>query len=210
MPPAPWEMPAAPSAAVATSHQDSDIEDGREAKRARLEDAGGKSGMQTDVSTAMRVAQAYDAMQEVGFEGRQQSKILHLKNLNNWMKAALIREYAPKPCTAVLDLACGKLGDLFKWKMADVRYYCGVDISEQGILDARERFNNASGGVINGKLVRADLGATDLTAAGVLGEHERFEAISIQFALHYLFQTEARALTFFKNIACRCDAARVN
>ncbi len=42
-----------------------------------------------------------------------------------------------------------------------------------------------------------------MEAAGVLEPGEQFDAISIQFALHYLFQTEARALNFFRNIAGR-------
>lgn len=46
------------------------------------------------------------------------SKILHLKNFNNWVKATLVSHYAPKPCERVLDLACGKLGDLHKWRLA--------------------------------------------------------------------------------------------
>lgn len=139
-------------------------------------------------------------------EGRKGSAIFHLKSFNNWVKATLISEYAPRPCPRVLDLACGKLGDLLKWRAAGVRSYCGVDISLTGLRDARKRFNDVNardGGAMQAKLVRADLGVTDLAAAGALAPGEQFDAISIQFALHYMFQSEARALTFFANIAGR-------
>jgi mRNA (guanine-N7-)-methyltransferase len=152
---------------------------------------------------ALAVAAAYDAHEDRGIAGRKASSILHLKNFNNWVKATLIAEYAPRPARRVLDLACGKLGDIQKWRLAGVERYCGVDISGTGIRDGRVRFNttNARAGAMAAKLVRADLGATLLRGSGVLAPGEAFDVISIQFALHYLFQTEHRALTFFRNVA---------
>lgn len=40
---------------------------------------------------------------------------------------------------SVLDLACGKGGDLNKWAHSEVRNYFGVDISEKAVKDAMER-----------------------------------------------------------------------
>lgn len=158
----------------------------------------------SDSAVALKVASAYDHLQDRGREGRQASDILHLKNFNNWIKATLVQAFAPKPCTRVLDLACGKLGDLFKWKNAGVHYYCGIDISRQAVEDASVRFNDLSrNSSIKAKIIRADLGIIDLNTTGIFGSNEQFDAISIQFALHYLFQTEARILNFFRNIAGR-------
>lgn len=158
-----------------------------------------------DAATALKVASAYDSLADRGRAGRQGSTILHLKNFNNWVKAVLISSSTPRPCGRVLDLACGKLGDFQKWRLAGVHTYCAMDISRQGMEDAVSRFNDGASAVpgLQAKFVRADLGAVDLTASGVLEPSEQFDAISIQFALHYLFQTEQRALTFFRNIANR-------
>ena len=158
-----------------------------------------------DRAVALAVASAYDHLADQGREGRRASSILHLKNFNNWVKAVLIAEHAPRPCPRVLDLACGKLGDLAKWRLAGARTYCGVDISTTAVADARRRFNETRGGgaPLGARLARADLGVTDLEAEGVLAPGEQFDAISCQFALHYLFQSEARALAFFRNIAGR-------
>lgn len=159
-----------------------------------------------DRGTALRVAAAYDGLEDRGRAGRAESRILHLRNFNNWVKAQLISSFAGRSCSRVLDLACGKLGDLQKWKLAGVREYCGIDISKTGLEDAVARLAGADETTkrnIIFKLVRADLGITDLSAAGVFAPHERFDAISCQFAIHYFFQTEARALTFFRNIAGR-------
>lgn len=161
---------------------------------------------------ASAVAAEYDAHVDLGREAREASKILHMKRFNNWVKATLIAAYAPKPAARVLDLACGKLGDLQKWRLAGVTHYTGIDISSQAVHDAAARFSAPDGrfpspGV--GRVIRADLGAVDLTGAGVLAPGEKFDAISIQFALHYLFQSERRALTFFRNIAGRLNPGGV-
>jgi mRNA (guanine-N7-)-methyltransferase len=166
-----------------------------------------------DAAAAARVAHAYDHLADLGREGRARSGILHLRHLNNWVKATLIQQCAPRPCHRVLDLACGKGGDLAKWLRCGMTRYCAVDISRQGIEDAAARFNEACNGGGSGgggggsgataKFVRADLGVTNLGARGVLAPDEQFDAISVQFALHYLFQSEARALCFFRNIAGR-------
>jgi mRNA (guanine-N7-)-methyltransferase len=186
------------------------------AKRARLEDSGdaGAATQQTaesavplrDQAVSLAVAAAYDAHKDRGIHGRKESSILHLKNFNNWVKAVLISEFAPRS-PRVLDLACGKCGDIQKWRIAGVERYCGVDISITGISDGAGRFNSvntkptSSGRYMEGKLARADLGVTNLKASGIVGTNESFDTISIQFALHYLFQSEHRALAFFRNIA---------
>jgi len=44
-----------------------------------------------------------------------------MRNFNNWVKSVLIRSYLP-PSATVLDLCCGKGGDLLKWKEGDIEY----------------------------------------------------------------------------------------
>lgn len=68
------------------------------------------------------VAAHYNELQEVGLEKRSQSRIFYLRNFNNWMKSVLIGEFLEKVRQrkkrniTVLDLGCGKGGDLLKWK----------------------------------------------------------------------------------------------
>lgn len=177
----------------------------------------GAGSSDSHVQAAHAVKGVYERLKDAGVAGRVKSSILHLRNFNNWIKAVLIAEYAPKPCRRVLDLACGKCGDLNKWLRAGVTRYCGVDISLRGVRDGAARFNSVAGGSggrgfgggggggaggpVLAKLARADLGATNLRAAGLLAPDEHFDAVSIQFALHYLFANERRALAFFRNVA---------
>jgi mRNA (guanine-N7-)-methyltransferase len=44
-----------------------------------------------------------------------------MRNFNNWVKSILIRSYLPDGAT-VLDLCCGKGGDMLKWKEGGIHY----------------------------------------------------------------------------------------
>jgi hypothetical protein len=72
------------------------------------------------------------------------SNILQLRNLNNWIKSVLIGNHIA-PNHAVLDLACGKGGDLLKFQHGRCGYYVGIDIALQSVRDAVARYNGASG-----------------------------------------------------------------
>uniref|UniRef100_M1B4J4 mRNA (guanine-N(7))-methyltransferase n=1 Tax=Solanum tuberosum TaxID=4113 RepID=M1B4J4_SOLTU len=89
---------------------------------------------------ARKVADHYSARTNQTLEEREASPIIHLKKLNNWIKSVLIQLYA-KRGDAVLDLACGKGGDLIKWDKAKVGYYVGIDIADGSIEDCRTRYN---------------------------------------------------------------------
>lgn len=71
-----------------------------------------------------------NARPEVGVEHRELSPIIGLKKFNNWIKSVLIGKFAwrPKgsPGANVLDIGCGKGGDLNKWKQARIRLYVGL------------------------------------------------------------------------------------
>lgn len=98
------------------------IGDGTQKKRKiELEDVPEKrKSLEEGHSSA--VAAHYNELQEVGLEKRSQSRIFYLRNFNNWMKSVLIGEFLEKvrqkkKCDiTVLDLGCGKGGDLLKWK----------------------------------------------------------------------------------------------
>ena len=70
---------------------------------------------------------------EVGLKDRHLSPIIGLKNFNNWVKSVLIGKFTrldrpplhrrDPPSGVVLDLGCGKGGDLKKWAIARVQHY---------------------------------------------------------------------------------------
>lgn len=66
-----------------------------------------------------------NSRQEVGKDARELSPIIGLRKFNNWIKSVLIGKFAHRPGRGqganVLDIGCGKGGDLMKWKSANIR-----------------------------------------------------------------------------------------
>lgn len=114
---------------------------------------GGGRGALNDVVRAH-----YNAVPERGRDWRKtDSKIKGLRSFNNWIKSCIIQKFAPDEDHTpgarergissgrellVLDLGCGKGGDLGKWQQAPqpVELYVGLDPAEVSIDQARERF----------------------------------------------------------------------
>lgn len=95
------------------------------------------------------VRQHYNAVPQRGREWRKtDSRIKGLRSFNNWIKSTIIHKFSPsepgrEPLPLrVLDIGCGKGGDLGKWQQApqQVELYVGVDPAEVSIDQARERF----------------------------------------------------------------------
>ncbi|KAJ2450272.1 mRNA cap guanine-N7 methyltransferase [Coemansia sp. RSA 2336] len=90
-------------------------------------------------SGARHVAEHYNQRRELGVEGRMHTKITGLRLFNNWVKSLLIRQYAFAG-SRVLDLGCGKGGDLRKWSIAGIAEYVGMDIAQVSVQQAQRRF----------------------------------------------------------------------
>ncbi|KAJ1749796.1 mRNA cap guanine-N7 methyltransferase [Coemansia sp. RSA 1821] len=88
---------------------------------------------------ASQVAEHYNQRRELGVEGRMHTKITGLRLFNNWIKSLLIRQYAFAG-SRVLDLGCGKGGDLRKWSIAGIAEYVGMDIAQVSVQQAQRRF----------------------------------------------------------------------
>ena len=85
-----------------------------------------------DTLAAHNVALHYSGRENQSVGQRQQSPIYHLRCLNNWVKSMLINAYVREK-DRVLDFACGKGGDLTKYRKARVGTYTGVDIALESV-----------------------------------------------------------------------------
>ncbi|KAJ5776358.1 uncharacterized protein N7511_001369 [Penicillium nucicola] len=119
------------------------------------------------------VRQHYNAVPERGREWRKtESKIKGLRSFNNWVKSTLIQKFSPDEEFAarfndtkdwaddsgpppaddkrllVLDLGCGKGGDLGKWQLApqNVDLYVGLDPANISIEQAQGRYEQMRSG----------------------------------------------------------------
>jgi mRNA (guanine-N7-)-methyltransferase len=108
------------------------------------------------------VRQHYNAVPERGRQWRKtDSRIKGLRSFNNWVKSTLIQKFAPDedftPGAAelgvggppdkellVLDIGCGKGGDLGKWQKAPqpVALYVGLDPADVSIDQAIDRYED--------------------------------------------------------------------
>lgn len=89
------------------------------------------------------IKEGYAMVQNAGVGSeRYKSRILPIRDLNNWVKAALI-DVSLKQIKHgfVLDFCCGKGGDLLKYAKPSVTYYVGVDLVMESILEAIKRYN---------------------------------------------------------------------
>ena len=81
-----------------------------------------------DDDAARLVAQHYSGRANQSHAERKRSVIYRLRCLNNWVKSAALQRRV-REGDRVMDLACGKGGDLKKYARAKIASYVGVDIA---------------------------------------------------------------------------------
>ncbi|KAI5857714.1 mRNA capping enzyme-domain-containing protein [Tricharina praecox] len=185
----------------------------------------------------------YNDKKELGKEWRQSSKIKGLRSFNNWVKSTLIQKFSPRDDfdprrpsynpndhLVVLDMGCGKGGDLLKWKSApqEVGFYLGVDSADVSIAHARDRYNSMLSDQRRGRrghpVFFAEFHALDCWTNPLskipivqrigydanVGPGSRgnprlspagFDVVSMMFCMHYAFETEAKCRAMLKNVS---------
>jgi len=149
------------------------------------------------------VAEHYNRRKDEGKEGRKSSRIIRLRNLNNWIKAVLIGLHS-RPGCVVLDLACGKGGDLLKFARSQVSHWVGVDHARVSLEHAVQRYNDLGPKQRSfpAHFLCGDVFGVDLEANLDL-EWPAFDLVSCQFAVHYAFESEQRVRQMLHNVTCR-------
>jgi mRNA (guanine-N7-)-methyltransferase len=148
------------------------------------------------------VTRSYDFLAEhdLSLEDRQNSKIIHLRLFNNWIKSVLIDRFCPQPNARVFDCACGRGGDIPKWKRKDVNSYVFGDISLEALKLACEKYSEVRS-PSQAIFLRGNIFACDIVQWIPSGWD--FHISSCQFALHYAFETEQLAGQAIGNL-CQC------
>ncbi|XP_022094534.1 mRNA cap guanine-N7 methyltransferase-like [Acanthaster planci] len=161
------------------------------------------------------VAKHYNERQEVGLQERTKSRIFFLRNFNNWIKSICIadvlqrlRTRDPRAELTVLDLCCGKGGDLLKWKKGQISRLVCSDIAEMSLQQCEERYKelgNRSHNPHEKVTFRAEFYKADLSKEVLSEMYEdpsiQFHLTSCQFSFHYSFESQAQAETMLRN-AC--------
>lgn len=159
-----------------------------------------------------KVAAHYNELQECGLEQRSQSRIFYLRNFNNWMKSILIGEFIEKVRQrkrrdiTVLDLGCGKGGDLLKWRKGRIDKLVCTDIADVSVQQCKQRYLDMKSRcrsneiIFNAEFVTAD-STKELLADKYSNRQICFDICSCQFVYHYSFETHEQADMMLRN-AC--------
>lgn len=164
-------------------------------------------------SFVSEVANHYNLVEQKPIRERSKSVIIELRRFNNAMKslmhhaafkfAVILGERKPY---RVLDLGCGKGGDLPKYLRNDkVGLVVGIDIAEVSIEQCKERYKamkQSSGKCFRGEFFVADLTRVDIgRQIRELGfkSFEKFHVASTQFSLHYSFESFEQAVRYISN-----------
>ncbi|KAI0133558.1 mRNA capping enzyme [Xylariales sp. AK1849] len=195
------------------------------------------------------VRQHYNSVPERGRDWRKtSSNIKGLRSFNNWVKSTIIQKFSPDEDHTpgahqqgrdmagvggtellVLDIGCGKGGDLGKWQQAPqaVQLYVGMDPAEVSIDQAKDRYrqmgNRGGGGRggrggfrggRNSRLYEAHFFVKDCYGQSIrdidiikqvgfestMGSRG-FDIVSMMFCMHYAFESEAKARQMLKNVS---------
>ncbi|KAG7225284.1 hypothetical protein INR49_007131 [Caranx melampygus] len=161
---------------------------------------------------SVKVASHYNSLQEVGLAARSRSRIFFMRNFNNWLKSVLIGEILEKVRDAgareisVLDLGCGKGGDLLKWRRGGIDHLVCADIAAVSVEQCESRYeemrrkSHANEKIFSAQFITADCSKEGLSEK--LDQPElMFDICSCQFVYHYSFESEQKANMMLRN-AC--------
>ena len=176
----------------------------------------------------------------MGIVQRLESPIIGLKNFNNWVKSILITRFA-HPVLAkssvsgplagpprarigrgkVLDMGCGKGGDITKWAKAQVKELFCVgqcrhsillfssnsvpltsDIAAVSVEQAKSRWEDLKGARFDASFATLDCYTESLHKAFPPAKFAQpFDVVSMQFCMHYAFETLQKARCMLENVS---------
>ncbi|XP_069005983.1 mRNA cap guanine-N7 methyltransferase [Embiotoca jacksoni] len=164
------------------------------------------------IDHSVKVATHYNRLQEVGLAARSRSRIFFMRNFNNWLKSVMIGEIletvrgaGPQP-VSVLDLGCGKGGDLLKWRRGGINHLVCADIAGVSVEQCQSRYEEMKKkSHFNDRMFEAQFITADCSKE-VLSEklddpELMFDICSCQFVYHYSFESEQKADMMLRN-AC--------
>ena len=153
------------------------------------------------------VAEHYNKRIGSDLQTRTHSRIFYMRNFNNWIKSVLINEFIKKIKSeklgekiAVLDLGCGKGGDILKWKKANAARVTFADIAEKSLEECKNRYQDRRRSNFDAQFIHLDA-TQELISQKIEPAFLEHHLVSSQFVVHYSFESYAKANTFLRNVS---------
>jgi len=145
--------------------------------------------------------QHYNRREQFTKRKRAELRTYALRKYNNAVKRTLINTYAKRGDT-VWDNACGKGGDVLKWRDKAVKRVYFSDIAEQSVRTCNERYKELAEPKYAAQFVVCDMTeATPFAMAAAVDAAYQMDVVSCQFALHYAFGTPKNAERALWNVS---------
>lgn len=113
-----------------------------------------------------KVADHYNNKDKTDLAARSQSRIFYLRNFNNWIKSVLINQILKQlpACNRqkmnVLDLGCGRGGDMIKWIKAHnnnkINRITFSDLAQNSLDECKSRYDNISPPKFEAEFIQLD------------------------------------------------------
>ncbi|RMZ81623.1 hypothetical protein DV737_g2369, partial [Chaetothyriales sp. CBS 132003] len=175
---------------------------------------------------------------------KNESQIKGLRSFNNFIKSVIIQKFSPQfnddedawgqedntkdanqDPIRVLDIGCGKGGDLGKWDKlpTPVELYVGLDPAATSIQQASQRYMEMSrrrdrqASLFDGRFFAQDCFGESIASLKIInavgfdpnvgdGTIRRFggggfDVVTMMFSMHYAFESETKVRTMLKNVA---------
>ena len=140
--------------------------------------------------------------------------INNLRTFHNQIKQALYFKYTKNKQLSLLDLACGKGGDIQKYLKCQYKFILAIDNNIKSIK-ARYNIDGYDGAIARWNSIKSnmnfkpyirfeilDLLDSNLTLKiNQIDNYKKYDLISCQFALHYFSETEHTLFNFFRTIS---------
>lgn len=179
-----------------------------------------------DVSSIIRQHYNQRTHQSKNQGSRTRSPIYKMRNFNNAIKYMLlgnwVKRRAENAPLVILDLCCGKGGDLNKCEFVNVNQYVGIDISDASVREAFSRYSRSKARWIpqNPLAERRDTKKYNFEAcfatgdvfsytvpeileknfSGIIDALFPVDTVSMQFSFHYAWESEEKVRTVLTNV----------
>lgn len=161
-----------------------------------------RTGISTwhDPQLKHRVLYSSKPARETGAE--EPKATVGLRRFHNWIKAvAIARAYnhasATGSASRVLDLACGRGGDLLKINALGVTEYIGIDHSESALSEARTRAASLPSEDAQHAFFCGDIRCP---LASTIAPEGSFDVVMCMFGPHFAYSARNHTVCFWENV----------